>query len=180
MRWSRNWRRTWSGTPALWPETYSYTLSIALHLGLPVVVPDIGAFVERVQGRPLSVICPWGQSSEQWSRFWSDVAADAGLPESGERSPEPAVERDFYARDYLAGVPPKEGRISATLAASLADNYRAASPALSRRERLLGRLWRVSRSPVVAGIVSLVPFRLKRAIKRRLSSRPMHDIVRGE
>lgn len=34
--------------PARWPETYSYTLSTAMHSGRPVIVPDIGAFTERV------------------------------------------------------------------------------------------------------------------------------------
>ncbi|MDO4724122.1 MAG: methyltransferase domain-containing protein, partial [Comamonadaceae bacterium] len=38
--------------PAQWPETYSYTLSAALQQGLPVAVPDLGAFAERVAGRP--------------------------------------------------------------------------------------------------------------------------------
>lgn len=37
-----------------WPETYSYTLSAALDAQLPVLVPDIGAFGERVAGRPWS------------------------------------------------------------------------------------------------------------------------------
>jgi hypothetical protein len=45
---------------------------------------------------------------------------------------------------------------------------------------MLGRIWRLSRSPLAAKLVALVPFRLQQALKRRLSSRPMHDIVRGE
>jgi len=38
--------------PAQWPETFSFTLSACIRLGLPAVVPDLGAFVERVAGRP--------------------------------------------------------------------------------------------------------------------------------
>lgn len=41
-----------------WPETYSYTLSAGLEAGLPVIVPDIGAFSERVSGRPWSFLMP--------------------------------------------------------------------------------------------------------------------------
>lgn len=39
-----------------WPETYSYTLSAALDAGLPVLVPNVGAFAERVAGRPWSFV----------------------------------------------------------------------------------------------------------------------------
>jgi len=39
-----------------WPETYSYTLSAAFEAGLPVLVPDVGAFSERIHGRPWSFV----------------------------------------------------------------------------------------------------------------------------
>lgn len=41
-----------------WPETYSYTLSAGLEAGLPVIVPDIGAFSERISERPWSFVIP--------------------------------------------------------------------------------------------------------------------------
>jgi hypothetical protein len=41
-------------------------------------------------------------------------------------------------------------------------------------------IWRLSRTPLVAKCVALVPFRLKQSFKRRLSARPMHDIVYKE
>jgi hypothetical protein len=72
------------------------------------------------------------------------------------------------------------GSISTATLAALERNFRAGLPALTGREKLLGQLWSLSRQPVVARALSLVPFRLQRALKRRLSSRPMHDIVRGE
>jgi hypothetical protein len=40
--------------------------------------------------------------------------------------------------------------------------------------------WHLSRTPLVAKCVALVPFRLKQSFKRRLSARPMHDIVYKE
>lgn len=56
--------------PALWPETYSYTLSAALLTAIPLVVPDIGAFPERVAGRPWSWVAPWDQSPADWCEFF--------------------------------------------------------------------------------------------------------------
>ncbi|THU01499.1 methyltransferase domain-containing protein [Lampropedia puyangensis] len=52
--------------PAQWPETYSYTLSSALQAGLPVVVPDLGAFAERVANRLWSWVLPWDLTAQQW------------------------------------------------------------------------------------------------------------------
>jgi GT2 family glycosyltransferase/glycosyltransferase involved in cell wall biosynthesis len=37
-----------------WPETYSYTLTAAFDARLPVLVPELGAFPERITGRPWS------------------------------------------------------------------------------------------------------------------------------
>ncbi len=183
--------------PALWPETYSYTLSIALHMGLPVVVPDIGAFVERVAGRAMSVICPWDRPVDQWCVFWSAVDRDnrlpacglaagvpaAGVPAAGVPAPgvpAPGAPANFYGVAYLQDVAARDGQLSSGLVSSLAENLHAGLPQLTARERLLGRLWQASRSPLAAKLVGLVPFRVQRALKRRLSARPMHDIVRGE
>ncbi len=165
--------------PALWPETYSYTLSIGLHQGLPVVVPDIGAFAERVQGRPHSVVRPWDCTVTDWVQFWQAIQQSAAMPDL----PAPGIHRaepasDFYSANYLRDIPPRQGEMSAELFASLEQNLHAGVEALTRRERLLGGIWRLSRKPLVAKMISVVPFRMQQAIKRRLSARPMHDIVR--
>jgi len=163
--------------PALWPETYSYTLSLALHLGLPVVVPDIGAFCERVAGRPCSVVMPWDTPVADWADFWRALVAGDALAAaltSAETPPGPT----FYESDYLAAVPARTGELAPDRVAGLAGNLDFGTPTLSRSERLLGRIWRLSRQPLVAKVVAMVPFRLQQAIKRRLSARPMHDIVR--
>ena len=169
--------------PALWPETYSYTLSIALHLGLPVVVPDIGAFVERVAGRPLSFVCPWDRPVSEWHDFWQGLreamAAHAAGSAMASDATSPAPDQ-FYREAYLQAASPRPGALGEEVLASLAGHYHAGRPELSRRERLLGRIWSLSRSPVVAKMISIVPFSVQRAIKRRLSSRPMHDIVREQ
>lgn len=93
--------------PALWPETYSYTLSAALGARLPVVAPDLGAFPERLSGRPWSWVCPWYWLSEEWVQFFEGLVVrhfGPGLaPEPAPtRVPDPAA--FSYARDYLRDV----------------------------------------------------------------------------
>ena len=170
--------------PAQWPETYSYTLSIALHCGLPVVVPDIGAFPERVAGRAASAVLPWDESPERVLVFWRDVLQRGELPAAapvqGAAAAAPAQDDDFYQGAYLLPVAARSTELPAALLDGLVVNYRASRTGLSRAERLLRRIWQVSRSPLVARCVALVPFGLKQSFKRRLSSRPMHDIVHKE
>jgi hypothetical protein len=179
--------------PALWPETYSYTLSLALHCGLPVVVPDLGAFPERVTGREYSAVVPWNHALAQWLAWWRSVLDSGAFPSAAEAAAEPAIasgggahcstsarDEHFYRDAYLQAVPVREGALTAATLDSLATNYYLQRTGLSRRERLLRGIWRLSRSPFVAKCVALVPFRLKQSFKRRLSSRPMHDIVYKE
>lgn len=69
-------RRLGEATPhVVWfptqvPETFSYTLSAAVAAGLPVAVPDIGAFPERVAGRPCSWVLAWDTTPEEWIEFF--------------------------------------------------------------------------------------------------------------
>jgi glycosyltransferase involved in cell wall biosynthesis len=170
--------------PALWPETYSYTLSIALHCGLPLVAPDIGAFPERLAGRPLTTIAPWSTAVPEWLAFWAEVVASRGLPAATGITPEQdwskAVDLDFYPGGYLQEVPSRRGELAAATLAGLDNNYYLQPSGLSNSEKLLRGIWRLSRTPLVASCVALIPFRLKQSFKRRLSSRPMHDIVHKE
>lgn len=93
--------------PAQWPETYSYTLSAVLQAGLPVAVPDIGAFAERIAGRPWSWVHPWDQSAAQWVGFFTQLRHEHFASAT---PPEPpvgthAAAADWrYERDYLAGL----------------------------------------------------------------------------
>jgi len=59
--------------PALWPETYSYTLSAALESGTPIVAPDLGAFPERLNGRPWTWVKPWRQLPTEWNDFFEKI-----------------------------------------------------------------------------------------------------------
>jgi hypothetical protein len=60
--------------PAAWPETYSFTLSAAIEAGLPVVATDIGAFPERLTGRPFTWLLPPTLDPAAWLGLFDTVA----------------------------------------------------------------------------------------------------------
>ena len=70
--------------PARWPETYSYTLSACLEAGLPILAPNLGAFPERLSGRPWS-----------WLYQWSTPAGDCLK-----------LLLDLREKHFVGGVPP--------------------------------------------------------------------------
>ena len=165
--------------PAMWPETYSYTLSIALQQGLPVVVPNIGAFVERVHGRPNSVVVKWNSTIVEWRAFWVTVLRNQMLPEVKDDAPVNCLEvaQNFYETEYAQAVSSRAASGEGVVFQNPGPNLYVYSMKLSRSEELLKRIWRFSRRPVGAVLISIVPFKIQRSIKRYLSHRPMHDIV---
>ena len=98
--------------PAQWPETYSYTLSAALAAGLPVVAARIGAFVERLQGRPLSWLVEPRASVEEWLGCFEQVRKALASPRTEAAAVRPEV-ADFYAGDYLPARPEAGSRSKA-------------------------------------------------------------------
>ncbi len=86
--------------PAQWPETYSYTLSAAIAAGLPVVASRIGAFPERLEGRPLSWLVDPRASATAWLDAFEAVRSALRRP--APRKPgTPVASPDFYAEAYL-------------------------------------------------------------------------------
>ena len=73
--------------PAAWPETYSYTLSAAIDAGLPIVAGEIGAFPERLSGRPLTWVTPPTLDPAAWLGLF-DTVADALRKAGAGRGPE--------------------------------------------------------------------------------------------
>jgi GT2 family glycosyltransferase/glycosyltransferase involved in cell wall biosynthesis len=87
--------------PAQWPETYSYTLSAAIDAGLPVAASGIGAFPERLAGRPLTWLVDPEASAEEWLAVFDRARAELAQrrkPAAGK--PRPAVP-DYYRERYL-------------------------------------------------------------------------------
>lgn len=95
--------------PAQVPETYSYTLSEAMEEGTPLVVPDLGAFPERVAGRPWSWVVPWDETPESVIELFLRIRDEnlltkkppVSVPVAQRENVGIKIIRDFYERDYI-------------------------------------------------------------------------------
>ena len=63
--------------PAQVPETYAYTLSVALAASLPIVASAIGAFPERLAGRPRVRLLPFDAPAAHWNDALLALAGEA-------------------------------------------------------------------------------------------------------
>ncbi|ACL59183.1 glycosyltransferase [Methylobacterium nodulans] len=95
--------------PVSCPETYSYTVSAALAAGLPVAAADLGALPERLAGRAWTWLAPWTSDARAWVDLLLEIRHRHFIPNSPPPCPPPrsAAPSGFYARDYLAWLPPK-------------------------------------------------------------------------
>jgi GT2 family glycosyltransferase/glycosyltransferase involved in cell wall biosynthesis len=66
--------------PAQWPETYSYTLTAAIDSGLPIVASRIGAFPERLAGRPMTWLVDAEAPAEEWIDTFEKVRGELTRP----------------------------------------------------------------------------------------------------
>ncbi|MDJ0877529.1 MAG: glycosyltransferase [Halieaceae bacterium] len=157
--------------PCRWPETYSYTLSAALRSGRPLVVPNVGSFPERVEGRPLTWLEAYDKDATHYLKRLEETrelllgkapgqAVDWQAPKIGDfrydanyRRPSQAVghDLDFSLEDvttHMAGV-----------------DLRPRDPDASWLLRLLGWLKRRS---WLSWLMRRVPMRWQHALRRRL------------
>jgi len=88
--------------PSRWPETYSYTLSAAIAAKLPIIAPPLGAFPERLVGRPLTWEAEATTDAAALSHLFREVREtienNADRPAEG---PRPPAAGDFYASAYV-------------------------------------------------------------------------------
>jgi glycosyltransferase involved in cell wall biosynthesis len=89
--------------PAQCPETFSYTLSEGLHSGLPLVVPNLGAFPERVGARCWTWVREWNLEPEEWIDFFLSIRRENFAKST---PPEPVgvpwdITDEFYHEEYL-------------------------------------------------------------------------------
>jgi glycosyltransferase involved in cell wall biosynthesis len=89
--------------PQAVPETYSYTLTAAIDSGLPILASRIGAFPERLEGRPLTwLVDAAATAASQWLATLDAVREqllEAPLvPQTGSRAKSEA----FYPAGYLS------------------------------------------------------------------------------
>lgn len=167
--------------PCHWPETYSYTLSAALKTGLPVAAPDIGAFVERIAGRPWSWSIQWDSTAEQWLDKIADIRQEFLVCEVFSKE-YPQIENDecFYLTKYGVGLSKVDTRdfdVDAILAKYLYDIDKYSQR--TAREKILAVLFLIRKNPIVHYSLRLVPFEWQRWFKRKLSRRPAHEITKN-
>jgi len=172
--------------PAQWPETYNYCLSAALAMRLPVVAPDIGAFPERLAGRPLTWVEPWDLEPQQWLERFEEIRQDlrrGGAAGSATRigagsftAPASAFR---YRTDYLPGRDPPRPPLDPTEIHALVGRLKHHRPqvVLSRRERTLLVLNAIRHAPVLGRVSRLVPRRVQSAVRQRLSHRPIEELL---
>lgn len=160
--------------PALWPETYSYTLSAVLQAGLPVAVPDIGAFAERITGRPWSWVCQWDQGAPQWVDFFGRLRTDhfasaqSPVPPAAMHTQSDATTWN-YRSDYLAGIRPA-AHAPLPGAAALARYRAQPSAASATRTGALGALVYLRSLPLLRGVARAVPAHWQRRVKNWLQA----------
>lgn len=165
--------------PAQWPETYSYTLSSALAAGLPVVVPDIGAFAERVAGRPWSWIREWDEEPSQWVDFFRDVydrhflTGQAPASDSAPSAHAPVATKDWsYGTDYLQGLATADPASLKTFGPSSLHPYMpATSNAGTAKSALLEAAVFLRSLPVVRTVAREIPPAWRRRAKQWLTGR---------
>lgn len=90
--------------PAIWPETFSYTLSEAMEQELPVVVTNLGAFVERVDGRAWTWMLDWDMKPKDIAAFFEGIRKEnfaTGRAPEPVKTKQAASTPDFYDRGYL-------------------------------------------------------------------------------
>ena len=93
--------------PAQVPETFSYTLSAALATDLPIVATDLGAFAERLAGRPNARIVRWDASAAEMNAAILDaIGRPATMAAAAARPMTPAAYRERYLDGLARGAAP--------------------------------------------------------------------------
>lgn len=162
--------------PCSWPETYSYTLSYALEAGVPVLCPDIGAFPERLRNRPKSWLASWKNTPVQWLEMLEEVGASfAEEPETLEWPDQPRSEF-CYAREYIDAQWAPAARPAMVEWGFLMSRWLPALPQPHTIHRSLLRFvcW-LNFHPLFGRLATVVPLGMRRAIKRKLSRKPLHE-----
>lgn len=171
--------------PALWPETYSYTLSYALDSGLPIVAPNLGAFPERLSGRSNTMLfdhlSPADELLKKMQTFIENLSN--GVPVTAPVFANDASNPDFYMRDYMQIVS-RDLKVlerdktvpfkfeSAQIVSESADRQ------YTWRETLLRGLWHLYMKPSMRWVNGVIPYSVRRLIKRSLSRSALHDLIR--
>jgi FkbM family methyltransferase len=170
--------------PAQCPETYSYTLSYALDSGLPIIAPNIGAFPERLSGRANTLLfnhlTPASELLNQINAFIEVLSVGASINApifEGDIS-----KYDFYSCDYLPIVS-RDLKIvdNEKILVPKLDVFRIISGsknnATTWRNSLTQALWGLYMNPAMRWVNYVIPYSVRRFIKRSLTRSPIHNVI---
>jgi GT2 family glycosyltransferase/glycosyltransferase involved in cell wall biosynthesis len=123
--------------PVAWPETFSYTLSAAIEAGVCILAPRIGAFPERLAGRPFT----WMVNVDTPPSGWIDVLETIRATLSNNRTAPAAPLRDpvadFYPTQYLSPATSLGRHVRRTRIAIVPERYGNGFPTHDAYIRLL-------------------------------------------
>ena len=158
--------------PAQWPETYSYTLSASLQAGLPVVAPDLGAFPERLAGRPWSWVVRWDMSAAEYVDLFLALRekhfATCQPPQPAAQAGNAAASDWHYRHDYLAGVP-NAAQTEPLPIPFIKEHLRVPAGATSgAKSLLLSGVVRLRSHPLLRGVAQRVPQHWQTRVKNWL------------
>ena len=158
--------------PAQWPETYSYTLSASLQAGLPVVAPDLGAFPERLAGRPWSWVVRWDMSAAEYVDLFLALRekhfATCQPPQPAAQAGNAAASDWHYRHDYLAGVP-HAAQTEPLPIPFIKEHLRVPAGATSgAKSLLLSGAVRLRSHPLLRGVAQRVPQHWQTRVKNWL------------
>jgi len=171
--------------PCLWPETYSYTLSTAIKTGRPILAPDLGAFAERLEGRPLTRIVNWKQNSSEYlstikellQEFYSKEIQKGLQQWNYNKNPPEFTYGQYLKTDgLLPAIDLSENNINVSFVAKYLG-VKNDELSLLRRESFLYTLYRVRQHRLGRYVARFIPFKMQQSVKRILSRKAMHDIL---
>lgn len=160
--------------PCTWPETYSYTLSYALESGLPVASPNIGSFPERLHNRPHTWIEDWDMDAEQWLAKLESIRHELMLQGETKAWNSQPKHHFSYRKDYVhAGIIPEFESVDAE---QLMHHWLMELPEASTVNRRFYRalVW-LNSHRLFGHVANLIPMWIRRNVKRKLSTRPLHE-----
>lgn len=157
--------------PAQCPETYSYTLSAAIAAGASVLIPNIGAFSERIAGRQGTWIYDWDASPETINELLLAIKEKRLVQEDAHVSAIfPSAPTFDYSVHYLSPVPVRPVRqVSRDLdnvVSSLENNNMQARKSI--RMLIVGALVTLRSQPSLHWLARRIPLSTQIRIKNWL------------
>lgn len=165
--------------PCQWPETYSYTLSRVLEAGYPLIIPNLGALADRTMGRPLTRVVTHPLVEQPWL---DEIVDFMSTLQSPVRQAEDWITAKQTEKFYTIAWPLPERSPTVTadhdVLISVLSHLSPKSVPDERREWLLRVLFGLRQLPVLKSLAACIPVHRQRQLKRLLSSKPVHDVVR--